>query len=68
MVLVVKCVFLLSLLTWAVGGLWIMTSGGTITFSMFNERSVIIHNLAAILTLVLGLILLVRWIWLKLYS
>jgi hypothetical protein len=60
--------FLLSLLTWAVGGLWIMTSGGTITFGMINERSVIIHHLAATLTLVLGLILLVRWIWLKLYS
>jgi hypothetical protein len=45
-----------------------MTSGGTITFGMINERSVIIHHLAATLTLVLGLILLVRWIWLKLYS
>ena len=68
MAFVVKCVFLLSLLTWAVGGLWIMTSGGAITFRMSNEPSVIIHQLAAILTLVLGLILLVRWIWLKLYS
>jgi hypothetical protein len=68
MALVVKCVFLLSLLTWAVGGLWIMTSGGATTFDMINERSVIIHHLAAILTLALGLFLLVRWIWLKLYS
>jgi hypothetical protein len=61
-------VFLASLLTWAVGGLWIMTSGGAITFDMINERPVIIHHLAAVLTLVLGGILLVRWIWLKLYS
>lgn len=65
---VIKCVFVLSLLTWAVGGIWIMTSGGAITFAMSNERAVIVHNLAASLTVVLGLILLVRWIWIKLYS
>jgi hypothetical protein len=65
---VVKCVFVLSLLTWAVGGVWIMTSGGAVTFDMINERSVIVHHLAASLTLVLGLLLLVRWIWIKLYS
>jgi hypothetical protein len=68
MALVIKSVFLLSLVTWAVGGLWIMTSGGSITFDMINERPVIIHHLAASLTLVLGIMLLVRWIWIKLYS
>ena len=45
-----------------------MTSGGAITFDMINERPVIVHHLAASLTLVFGLILLVRWIWIKLYS
>ena len=68
MAFLMKLVFVLSLLTWAVGGLWIMTSGGAITFAMINERPVIIHHLAASLTVVLGLIHLVRWIWLKLYS
>jgi hypothetical protein len=68
MAFVLKCVFVLSLLTWAAGGVWIMTSGGDITFGMITARPVIIHNVAAGLTLVLGLILLVRWIWIKLYS
>ena len=65
---IIKGIFVLSLLTWAVGGVWIMTSGGAITFAMTNERSVIVHHLAAVLTLAFGLILLVRWIWIKLYS
>jgi hypothetical protein len=64
----IKGIFVLSLLTWAVGGVWIMRSGGAITFDMINERPVIVHHLAASLTLMLGLILLVRWIWIKLYS
>lgn len=64
----IKGIFVLSLLTWAVGGVWIMTSGGAISFAMSTERPVIVHNVAAILTLVSGLILLVRWIWIKLYS
>jgi hypothetical protein len=63
-----KLLFVLSLLTWAAGGLWIMTSGGTITFTMTSEPRVMIHHVAASVTIVLGLILLVRWIWIKLYS
>jgi len=65
---VIKWVFVASLLTWAVGGMWIMTSGGAVTFDMINARPVIIHHVAAGLTLVLGLVLLIRWIWIKLYS
>jgi len=66
---VVKLVFVASLLTWAVGGMWIMTSGGAVTFGMTNAPPVVvIHHVAAGLTLVLGLILLIRWIWIKLYS
>jgi len=68
MAFLIKSVFVLSLLTWAVGGLWIMTSGGAYTFTMTNEPPVMIHHVAASLTVVLGLILLVRWIWIKLYS
>ncbi len=68
MAFLIKLVFVLSLLTWTVGGLWIMTSGGAITFAMTSERPVIVHHAAASLTVVLGLILLVRWIWVKLYS
>jgi hypothetical protein len=64
----IKGIFVLSLLTWAVGGVWIMTSGGAISFAMSTERPVIVHNAAAVLTLVFGLILLLRWIWIKLYS
>jgi hypothetical protein len=63
-----KVVFVLSLLTWAVGGIWIMTSGGALTFDMIDARPVIIHHVAAFVTGALGLILLVRWIWMKLYS
>ena len=36
MAFLMKLVFVLSLLTWAVGGLWIMTSGGALTFAMIN--------------------------------
>jgi hypothetical protein len=68
MAFLIKLVFVLSLLTWAAGGLWIMTSGGTISFTMTGEPRVIIHHVAASLTIVLGLLLLVRWIWIKLYS
>jgi len=68
MAFVLKLVFALSLLTWAAGGVWIMTSGGDITFDMITARPVIIHHAAAGLTLVLGLILVVRWFWTKLYS
>jgi hypothetical protein len=68
MAFVLKLVFLACLVTWAVGGLWIMTSGGALTFGMTSEQAVIIHRAAAVLTVALGLVLLVRWIWIKLYS
>jgi hypothetical protein len=68
MALAAKWVFVASLLTWAIGGFWIMTSGGAVTFDMVTERPVIVHHVAATLTLVLGFILLIRWIWIKLYS
>jgi hypothetical protein len=45
-----------------------MTSGGAINFDMIDARPVIIHHAAAAVTLVLGLVLLVRWVWVKLYS
>jgi hypothetical protein len=68
MALLLKLVFVVSLVTWAVGGFWIMTSGGAITFDMIDARPVVIHHAAAAVTLVLGLVLLVRWVWVKLYS
>jgi hypothetical protein len=68
MAVLVKLVFLASLLTWAVGGIWIMTSGGAVTFDMIEASPVIVHHVAATFTLVLGLVLLVRWVWVKLYS
>jgi hypothetical protein len=65
---VVKWVFVASLLTWALGGFWIMTSGGAVTFDMITARPVIIHHLAGGLTLGLGIILSIHWLWIKLYS
>ena len=65
---VAKWVFVASLLTWMVGGVWIMTSGGAVTFDMTTARPVIIHRVAGGLTLALGLILSIRWLRIKLYS
>jgi hypothetical protein len=67
-VTIVKVLFVLSLLTWAVGGIWIMMSEGKITFEMIDQRPVIVHHAASVLTLSLGAVLVVRWIWIKLYS
>ena len=64
----VKWAFAASLLIWAVGGVVIMSSGGTVTFVMTEARPVVIHTLFGGLTLVLGGILLIRWMWIKLYS
>jgi hypothetical protein len=68
MVTMMKLVFFASVVTWAVGGIWIMTSGGTITFDMIHQRPVIVHHVAAVLSLALGAVLVVRWLWIKLYS
>ena len=45
-----------------------MSSGGTITFDMVHERPVMIHSIFGGLTLLLGMFLLVRWVWTKLYN
>ena len=63
----VKWAFVASLLVWAVGGVAIMSSG-TVTFDMINARPVVIHALFGGLTLALGLFLLIRWMWTKLYA
>ena len=62
----VKWAFVASLLIWAVGGVAIMSSGGTVTFDMTEARPVAIHTFFGGVTLVLGVFLLIRWMWVKL--
>jgi hypothetical protein len=64
----VKWAFMASLLVWAAGGIWIMSSDGTITFDMTSARAIVIHALFGGLTLVLGIILLIHWMRIRLYS